>query len=125
MILINPMAYLFFMLLALAVVIAAWHLAEYQAKHDRSETEYNKLYAEIQRDINNPNLDKSPANYDDINNKLIRLSKMAFKDKERTSVLRTEFRRRYSREWLKRNIESLNKRETEQVYGYELKEFVK
>jgi predicted PurR-regulated permease PerM len=60
------------------------------------ENEYEKLYSEITKMIDNNLAAINEANYDFIMDKLIKLGRLKHKDREKTTVLNIKFIRKYS-----------------------------
>lgn len=67
-----------------------WIGKNYGIRCSNDAKEYDLIYEDIWDDIYG-SLDKDPWNYDLINSKLIELSKLRYKDKERTNVLWDNF----------------------------------
>jgi len=78
-----------------AVICAAFWIVEYGKKQLKQEREYEKLYSEISDMINCDLYSINESNYRYIKDELIKLGKLKFKNKEKTSVLTTKFFRKY------------------------------
>jgi len=67
-----------------------------------SQAEYDDLHNAIEKEIKV--LELTPANYDYIMSRLIKLGQLRFKARERTSVLTCNFFRKFAQERMKRFI---------------------
>jgi hypothetical protein len=87
-------------LFLMAMFVIAWAIYKYGKNQLKAENEYDLLYKEISKEINDR--EATAHNYDILMYKLGKLSKLPYKNKEKTSVLSVNFFMKYKAEAEKR-----------------------
>jgi hypothetical protein len=82
-----------------AIICAAFWIVEYGKKQLKREREYENAYYYLGHLINNLDINKS--HYDLISDGLEKLKSLKWKNKEKTEMLILNFRKKYTKEWLR------------------------
>ena len=100
-----------FLLIALFIIFlssGAWVIWKYGKRQAELAKTYDKLYEVIQDMVNY--LPETAENFDKIENKLIILGNLKYKDKEKTDVLTRTFYRKFGGEYSKRVLKEHEKK---------------
>ena len=79
------------------LITMAWIIARAGVKGLINATDYETLHEEINSLLKAPDMAINAKNYGDLSSKLMRLTKLPHKDKERTSVLICTFQKKFGK----------------------------